>query len=221
MIDERLQEYIRYIVSRGDGYPRQHEETESYAALLESRGFTCEIDDAGNVRASRGTPTWLFCAHMDNIEGCPGYDDKCGIGIIAHLAGATDLPVRVLWTAEEEVGQLGARAIEKEWFDGLRGALVLDRRGDSDLVTRIGKVALCSMEMGRTLVDLWGQHGLQYDPCDGRMSDAYILARHLPTINLSVGFHEEHTKREWCDFEATTKAYHAAKLLLESAVTWE
>jgi len=67
-----------------------------------------------------------------------GGDDKCGIALALHLAEYNqDIPMKILFTTDEEVGCVGVKEFIKShenWFDDVMYCLTLDDRGDDNLL---------------------------------------------------------------------------------------
>lgn len=87
-----------------------------------------------------GDRTVVFVAHHDAVPGSPGANDNAAaVGILLHLAArlVTRPPrrirVRLLFTAAEELGYLGARAWVREMsLAGVMGVLSLELCGVGD-----------------------------------------------------------------------------------------
>jgi tripeptide aminopeptidase len=112
-----------------------------------------QVDETGNVLArlpGEGEPL-LLSAHMDTVPGtgirpvvsegtvCSdgttilGGDDKSGVAVILEIltllcAGAAPPALEVVLSVGEEIGLLGAKGLDVDWFQS-RQALVLDMGG--------------------------------------------------------------------------------------------
>lgn len=182
------------------------------------------------VRHGEG-PTILLSAHMDTVErikrgrvihqegtiltsseGILGADDRAGIAAILELLER--LPrtnfsgtIKVAFTVEEETGLCGARGIDQEFIRDVDAAIVLDRRGTRDIVTGCrGMFDFCEASYG----ELFERAGRLVGMDDweatrnGGSSDAKIFAEFgIASVNLSIGYRDEHTDFEEVDYCAT------------------
>lgn len=182
------------------------------------------------VRHGEG-PTILLSAHMDTVErikrgrvihqegtiltsseGILGADDRAGIAAILELLER--LPrtnfsgtIKVVFTVEEETGLCGARGIDQEFIRDVDAAIVLDRRGTRDIVTGCrGMFDFCEASYG----ELFERAGRLVGMDDweatrnGGSSDAKIFAEFgIASVNLSIGYRDEHTDFEEVDYCAT------------------
>jgi len=182
------------------------------------------------VRHGEG-PTILLSAHMDTVErikrgrvihqegtiltsseGILGADDRAGIAAILELLER--LPrtnfsgtIKVAFTVEEETGLCGARGIDQEFIRDVDAAIVLDRRGTRDIVTGCrGMFDFCEASYG----ELFERAGRLVGMDDweatrnGGLSDAKIFAEFgIASVNLSIGYRDEHTDFEEVDYCAT------------------
>lgn len=126
------------------------------------RGLSCQVDPFGNVLGEKrfgAGPTILLSAHMDIIEeieensiilkngntwkrnkGILGADDRAGVAMIINILDELSFTgfkglVKFAFTVQEETGQLGARKIVPEFFNGIDYAISLDRKRNRDIVT--------------------------------------------------------------------------------------
>lgn len=182
------------------------------------------------VRHGEG-PTILLSTHMDTVErikrgrvihqegtiltsseGILGADDRAGIAAILELLER--LPrtnfsgtIKVAFTVEEETGLCGARGIDQEFIRDVDAAIVLDRRGTRDIVTGCrGMFDFCEASYG----ELFERAGRLVGMDDweatrnGGSSDAKIFAEFgIASVNLSIGYRDEHTDFEEVDYCAT------------------
>ena len=91
-----------------------------------------------SVEAGDGDRVVVLIAHHDAVPGSPGANDNAAaVGILLHLLPRLTVPrgfrVRLLFTAAEELGYLGARAYVGETpLAGLAGVLSLELCGIGD-----------------------------------------------------------------------------------------
>ena len=106
-------------------------------ATFEGRGENFSVD------LGTGDRVLVLIAHHDAVPGSPGANDNAAaVGILLHLLGRlgprvpSRLRVRVLFTAAEELGYLGARAYVRDTsLAGIVGVLSLELCGIGDSLT--------------------------------------------------------------------------------------
>jgi tripeptide aminopeptidase len=129
-----------------------------------------------------------------------GGDDKAGVAIILCLASMTDLEFKVLLTVGEEPpfdGSYGVKTIPSSFFSDVSYCLTLDRRGKDTIVTQIGSTKLCSREFGEVIKRYASFCGVKLKNEPGLAADAYTIARYCPTVNLSVGYYNPHSRSDY------------------------
>ena len=181
-----------------------------------------DYDQWGNVyvnfnKETKGTP--IMVAHTDNVlngKRMPvlsldgkrifggngvgiGFDDKAGI-ICAieiwkrmHKKG-----VRFIFTADEEVGGIGARHVPAEKIKDAAYIIEMDRRGSNDAIDVSGTTRLCSQEF----LEIW--EALGFKSATGTFTDLNELKEAAPKvnmINLSCGYYNAHTDNEYLNIE--------------------
>lgn len=189
-------------------------------------GVTIVQDKAGNLLITKGESDSYpcICAHMDQVQHlhpkdftCVDNDDvifgyspkerkQCGLGaddknglFIALECLASYEVIKCAFFVGEEIGCKGSGAVDVSFFDDCRYFIQIDRRGNSDMVTRIYS-EMCSEEFIHD-VDCQS-HG--YEISDGLMTDVAELRERgveVSCINLSCGYYEPHT-----DYEFTSKS---------------
>lgn len=136
--------------------------------------------------------------HTTGNKNVLGGDDKCGIAVIlrlAELAKQDKLRFAVLITRGEERGQ-GAHSVNKEIYGLVKYGIVIDRRGNNDIVVKIGGKSLCSQHFAE-----WVQNsapeGLKPTMIESCHSDAAPIADHVNVVNISCGYHDPHSSDEY------------------------
>ncbi|MED4909405.1 M20/M25/M40 family metallo-hydrolase [Brevibacillus centrosporus] len=198
------------------------------------------LDDYGNllgesVCGSGAGPTVLLCAHMDTVdwivpgrevkrdgdvltssEGVLGADDRAGMAIVmaaVRNVRATDFSgrLKIAFTREEEVGRCGSKAMDRDWLSDVDLAIVVDRRGNRDIVTSRGQVQpFCDPAVGVFFEQAGAAAGMpDWRAVQGGISDACTFACYgINSVNLSAGYLYEHTEQERVDLrwvKETTK----------------
>lgn len=201
------------------------------------------VDHYGNLLAEKtygngNGPTILLNAHLDTVyeiepgrtiqkngtiwtssEGILGADDRAGVAIIVMIAkhlNQSDFcgKVKFIFTVEEEIGLVGAQHVDEYFLWGVDAAIVLDRRGNSDIVTSCGGIIpFCSSQYGLFFEQVAKEIGLVGWACrEGGSSDTGVWASHgIESVNLSVGYGNEHTAQEFLDVQATYQTYTLLK----------
>ena len=137
-----------------------------------------DYDQWGNIyvnfnKDTKGTP--IMVAHTDNVlhgERKPvltldgkrifggngvgiGFDDKAGIiGAIEIWKRMKKKGMRLIFTADEEVGGIGASHVPLERIEDAAYIVELDRRGSNDLIQTSGYTRLASDEFAKIWEDL-------------------------------------------------------------------
>jgi len=174
-------------------------------------------------------PVILISAHMDirepfsigsNLQkldgvwkrdiGILGADDRAGMAIIFNIL--RDLhenffqgTLKVAFTVEEEQGQYGAKSIDKSFFESVDYAISLDRRNGSDVVNKSRFMKYGSDHYSkvfeRASMILWNEQHRYYST-EGGISDLQIWSlMGIESVNLSIGYYNEHTDREYLKLE--------------------
>jgi hypothetical protein len=137
-----------------------------------------------------------------------GGDDKCGGAIALALAQESTAPLKIVASVEEEIGCVGIEKVDPQFFEDCSYALVLDRRGSSDLITSIAGHRLCSAAFAERIVMIAHSLGHRLRPREGMVSDALTLAYYVEeVINLSVGYYQPHSTQEYVLISDLLKAY--------------
>lgn len=192
------------------------------------------------IGANRMGPTFtiLLNSHLDVVDeieidreilkygnvwisshGILGADDRAGIGVVLHtlkqlqtIQLQAPVKVKIAFTVKEEVGLCGAKAVSQDFLEGVQAAIVVDRRGNGDIVTGTRGTAFCD-ELFGSMIALIGNLGEEkrWEPTMGGRSDTLIWAQQgIQSVNLSVGYQNEHTSREELNID---DAFETANLL--------
>lgn len=136
--------------------------------------------------------------HVSNSDEVLGGDDKCGVAIILRLAEVAkqkNLKFAVLITRGEECGD-GAKTANRALYDMIKYSLVIDRRGSTDVVVKIGNKELCSKEYAEWVIEN-APASIKPTPIESCHSDAFPIADHVNVVNLSCGYHDPHSSDEF------------------------
>jgi len=198
-------------------------------------------DHYGNLLAAihcGDGPTVLLSAHMDTVcsfppdraivcnentlrasSGILGADDRAGIAVILELIDVIRHSrfhgtLKIAFTVREEIGCLGSRHLDRDFLRDVDAAIVVDRRGTRDIVTSNGGTPFCPDEYGQLFKQAGALAGMpDWKTTTGGLSDAKVFASFgIPSVNLSVGYQNEHTEDETLDCQAALETV----LLLET-----
>lgn len=202
--------------------------------------ITC--DKPGNLYITKGKSETYPCivAHMDQVQErhskdfiayeaediiigfSPkrkeqqglGADDKCGLWIGMKCLQKFDC-IKLAFFVEEEVGCKGSSKANMAFFDDCRFVIEPDRRGNADLITQIGWTPICSDEFIRDI----GFKKFGYKETEGMMTDVEALKDNglkLSCINLSCGYYEPHTDKEFVYKPALLNCLHFVEHIIET-----
>jgi tripeptide aminopeptidase len=183
-------------------------------------------------------PVILLNAHLDTVfeierdreiikvnniwsssNGILGADDRAGVAVLLHIAehlnksSSFSGKVKFIFTVEEECGLVGASQVDEYFLWNTDAAIVVDRRGTGDIVTSCGGfIPFCLPGYGTFFENVAGEEGLNgWRTTPGGSSDTRIWASHgIQSVNLSTGYSNEHTAKEYLDVES---CYRTAKLI--------
>jgi len=202
-----------------------------------------KFDQADNFLWQRGDPPFvLLNAHMDTkqheddvqmilddpnlieetIERISGngvqvgFDDKCGLSIALAIVEETDLPLKLLFTVEEECGGNGIINVERSEYDDVSFSLTLDRGGAIDIADRIPLFGrLAPKRFVKEMVKIGEERDLHRRRMDGRPCDAANIAQIVPAVNLSVGYCGAHASNDFCIKENVDGAMKFTMAIIE------
>lgn len=137
----------------------------------------------------------IFCANNVGI----GFDDKAGIIAIIELwKAALVKDFRIVFTAEEEVGGIGAEYLDIERINQANYIIELDRKGGNDIIQESGFTRLCSDKFAKK----WKELG--FKEATGTFTDLNKFKPKIPKIemcNLSIGYYNPHQKTEYLNIK--------------------
>jgi len=226
LMDQTLEQLLK--VDGASGY--EYKIRELVAEKLIPYVDHLTYDDYGNLLAQKtygnnSGPTLLLNAHLDVVEsfsgsrqimkhgnvwtstdGILGADDRSGVAILLRLAEmlytkSFNGTIKFIFTINEEVGLLGAKHVPDLFLWDVDAGIVLDRRGNRDIITGYGQEQFCHQAYGKYFVETASKLGMFDWSCQGGgSSDTRIWSEHgIPSVNLSVGYNYEHTEAEQVD----------------------
>lgn len=138
---------------------------------------------------------------QSSLAKCLGGDDRCGVYTALQLINL-GFPFGFAFFCDGEVGCIGSSMLAKDIDENesITAFIGLDRRG-------LDNVAVYGYN-NSDLINLFENEG--YIEVDGSITDVSVLSeqssRNLACVNLSVGYYNEHTKREFINIYGIQKA---------------
>ena len=201
-------------------------------------------DHYGNLLATihcGDGPTVLLSAHMDTVcsflpdraivcngntlrasSDLLGADDRAGIAMILELMDVIRHSrfrgtLKIAFTVQEEIGCLGSHHLDRDFLCDVDAAIVVDRRSTRDIVTSNGGTPFCPDEYGRLFEQAGALAGMpDWKTTTGGLSDAKVFASFgIPSVNLSVGYENEHTEDETLDCQAALETVLLLKTVFD------
>lgn len=201
-------------------YPRGHEDE-----VVKYLDPSLEKDEFGNYFKVIGRSDVMFTAHLDTVstktdiklisrikEGqefiCSdgttilGADDKAGVTVL-HYMMAHNIPGVYYFFVGEESGGIGSGKVAESikripHLKGIKKCISFDRRNYYSVITSQMYDVCCSDEFAEALCAELNKSGLKMglDPT-GVFTDSANFIEHIPECtNISVGYFNEHTKKE-------------------------
>jgi putative aminopeptidase FrvX len=182
----------RGALAPGEGYPLLSFHLDSASQCVP--GDLWDVQAFSETRYADTLRFWQLPQFREDIASSRGAyglggDDKCGAAIALALAEFTAAPLKIVASVQAEQGCRGITCVSPSFFADVAYALVLDHPGSGDLVTRIGRRALCQRRFAQGLLEAATLIGQKARPVEGTLSDAYHLSAWLENVvNLSVGY---------------------------------
>lgn len=160
------------------------------------------IDGMQRVQITNGV---LQLHPNEYASTCLGADDGSGILVLLTLLNAR-VPAYYIFTQGEERGGIGAKHIATAYSKLLGSfdrAIAFDRKGTSSVISHQGWGRCCSDTFASSLSDALCTDTLMYAPDDtGVYTDTAEFVDIIPECtNVSVGYYNEHTKKETQDVQ--------------------
>lgn len=211
---------------------KEHDVRDYLVEKLDSLVDTMRIDTYGNLLAEKTCGTGegaeiILSAHMDTVKGvlkkrtlkfdgdiitsskgALGADDRAGIAIILDVLRRVESidfngKIKVSFSREEEIGCVGASNIDPRWYENADLAIVVDRRGNRDIVVGTWGLTFCSNAVGYFFEEVGKLVDMEWKCVEGGVSDAMTFSGEgINSVNLSAGYMNEHTSNEYVSLEA-------------------
>ena len=186
----------------------------------ETEGLPILVAHTDNVLGADKEPVFdLSCRYLKGVKNGIGFDDKAGImAIITLWQYFKEQKFRIIFPADEEIGGVGSQEIEEKWFNDAKWILELDRKGDKDFIQTSGCERLCSDEFAQKFIDMG------FKKAEGVFTDVNILkpkADYINMANISIGYFEPHTDKEYLDTVAFEKIINKVAMFIEKDFDFE
>ncbi|HSN94989.1 MAG TPA: M28 family peptidase, partial [Anaerolineaceae bacterium] len=197
----------------------------------------------GELRKSTGKAI-LLSAHMDvytdfspdaeivKRDNCLyrpgnilGADDRAGIALILDVLQflseiRNGYSIKYLFTTSEEHPPHGVESVDPAFFENVEFALSLDRKGCRDIVYKSGSIEYSSQEFAEKISQISRNlFGIKdaFSPCEGGISDLRFWSDLcVESVNLSIGYSDEHTPIESLDLCHWNRTYELVLRIIES-----
>ena len=148
-----------------------------------------------------------------------GGDDKNGVWIILKMLEAGHI-VNFIISEGEERGCIGIHALESEKvLDKILEldtyCMVLDRRGDTDILKAGSATTFCST-LAQSLCNFLGNH--KYEVGTGSLSDTCTICDYCESVNMSVAYFNPHTAKEYTDWNSLQVILNDVRDVIESFI---
>lgn len=160
--------------------------------------FTSHVDTVHMMHAEVFQKVILKDGLYQKNDNQPlGADDAAGVWLMINMIQAKVPGVYAFFRGEERGGIGSSYCAEhrKDLFEGIKCAIAFDRKGTSSIITHQGSGRGCSDEFAQSLADILGM-GHKLDTT-GVYTDTAEFFELVPNCtNVSVGYFNEHTKKE-------------------------
>lgn len=233
--EEPVQQYILPILERS----MDSAYLDDYGNVLAQKRFgdgdavvllSAHMDSVPRTQKDRIIKKRGYRVHAEMKDGSGailGADDRAGMAII--MESLNNVPeqftgtIKIAFSREEEIGCVGANHIPQSFLSDVNLAIVVDRRGDSDIVVGCGE-AFCSDDTGEYLKSIPETSIDDWSCVEGGVSDAFVFANlGINSVNLSAGYWDEHTDKECAHLKSmmkTVKLIAGVMRTIEQSHTW-
>jgi len=208
-------------------------------SFLDKEQIKYTLDKAGNIYSLDFPNKPLLSAHIDTVQeaediimsdfiydygsfikgaGVIGGDDKCGVFIILEILKERK-DINFIFSVQEEVGGLGIFDVienEKEKIKKCSYGLVIDRKGNSDIISVNNGYGTKKFEEF-----LLKKSNGNFYSSTGTFSDANYICDLISCANISSGYYNAHTKKEFIMIEDVKKTLEFIKKVIEDDTKFE
>lgn len=212
--EKRMAEYIVGELERMGAKYKKDRNGNIYAVKGRAGTYPCVIAHIDEVHCRK---TGTYGAYLVGREMIVGYDhrhcrqtgigadDKNGIWICLK-AMESFKRMKCVFFVQEETGCIGSNHADMDFFSDCRFVIQCDRKGNGDIITRIGGIGLCSKEF----LDTIQPERFGYRTCGGLSTDVYALKTNgleVSCVNLSCGYYNPHTDSEFTIWKDLLKCF--------------
>lgn len=197
--------------SGSDGYKCVVSHVDTVHDLFQKRAvyeFEDKLFAYGMKIISKGT---TFESEKYSQVGIGG-DDRCGNYIcLQMLIHFND--IKVVFFRKEEIGRLGAKACNLEFFDNCNFILEPDRKHNCDFITTSAGIKMSSPEFVKTIQDILTNYS--YKECVGVATDVDVLKSRGVKVccaNISCGYYDAHSD---CEYISITDLQKCENLIFD------
>ena len=185
-----------------EGYKLQPEEY----ALDENHVFT--LDKKACIR--------LYRDKEKKYQTSLGADDKNGIWVILTLL-KKGKKINFAFCHSEETGGTGSTQIVSDpdcekFIKGCKYGIIIDRRNANDIIGYSNKYCLA---LDDRLEQFAKEHKFKFKCTSGLVSDADRFSRLIECVNLSCGYYEPHTSKEYTNLNELWNTYLFCERMLD------
>lgn len=219
-------EMIRFIVNRLKRMSVAYH-IDKYGNIFATKGhaqtYACIVAHTDEVHSKRSagyevinfrdTVIFGFDTYKNQFEGI-GADDKNGIWICLKCLEEYD-DIKCVFFMGEEEGCIGSNYADMSFFNDCRYVLQCDRKGNSDFITSILGIELCSSKFVKDINlrshDYKNTHGMQTD-----VATLKQRGLHISCANISCGYYNPHSSEEYTRIVDLQKCLHLVKYIIET-----
>jgi len=197
---------------------------------LYKHGINFSIDDNNQTYFFNNPKQPVLCAHADQVDHEPltrlietsdiirgdsnlGADDKNGVWIVLNLLKENP-DLNFCFSNEEEIGGLiqGLLYQEEDLLKDIPYCLVFDRKGGGDIIGVDNNY--CTEEFQDDIAAIGNMYG--YTPTQGVWSDCDSIAGYINCVNISCGYHNAHTDKEYTNKKEILNALNFGKEIINT-----
>ncbi len=126
-----------------------------------------------------------------------GGDDKVGIFVALEILDRFD-DVKLAFFRDEEVGCVGSKVADMDFFDDVSFVLQCDRRGNSDFINIASGTKLMSKAFQKAITPITKRYNYKF--ASGMMTDVMMLKENklgVSCANISCGYYNPHMANEY------------------------
>ena len=179
--------------------------TESY--ILRNTNITVPADFVFTL--DKNTNIRLYKDKDKKDQTSLGADDKNGIWVILTLLKAGK-EINFAFCHSEEIGGLGSKQIIKhkeiaQFIEDCKFGIILDRRNSDDIIGFENKYC---MALDDKLELFAKSKGFKFKCAHGSVSDADQFSQLIECVNLSCGYYEPHSSKEYTNLNELWNTYN-------------